>query len=416
MVPSNENVTEGIMPNKNMSIHERYKYLAIQYDRYLVSGRRARGSLLDEMEAVTGLNRKTLVRHMRRRPKRQRRGRQRGLSYGAEVQDTIHLIAKALNYPCAERLKPMLPTMMDHLARLEYLYPGSGLRKQLERISVSTVARIRKRRTQDEPRLQRRRASPFKSAVQAQIPIRRIPWDIAEAGHFEVDLVHHSGSNASGEFIYTLQMVDVATGWVESAAILGRSFRVTRDGFLRCLARLPYPVREIHSDNGSEFMSHHLLRFWHKHYPDVDLSRIRPYRKQDNRFVEHRNGATTRALLGRERLDTVEKTILLNQIYDSLHVYFNLFQPVMRQTSKIYTQGRVIRKHEDVRTPFQRVCAMGIMVESTQRELEDLFWATDPFVLRDEINQLIHRLFKLPCAQPGHTEDIFDTLAYPELT
>jgi hypothetical protein len=415
MVPSNENVTEGIMPNKNMSIDERFNYLAIQYNRYIVAGGKERSALLDEMEAVTGMDRKTLIRHMRRRPKRKARRRQRGVTYGAEVQDAIHLIAKALDYPCAERLKPMLPIMMDQLTNLGLLHPSPGLREQLERISVSSVSRIRKRREQDEPRLQRRKASAVDHAIQAQIPIHRIPWDIAEAGHFEVDLVQHSGPDASGEFVYTLQMVDVATGWVESAAILGRSFRVTQDGFLRCLARLPYQVQEIHTDNGSEFLNYHILSFWRTHYPHVDLSRIRPYRKQDNRFVEHRNGATTRALLGGDRLDTVEQTMLLNHIYDLLEIYFNLFQPVMRQTDKEYEQGRVIRKHKDVRTPFQRACDMGILEENRQRQLEELFWSTDPFALREEIDQLIHQLFELPCAQPGCTEHIFDTLAYPEL-
>jgi hypothetical protein len=251
--------------------------------------------------------------------------------------------------------------------------------------------------------------------VQAQIPIRRIPWDIDEPGHFEVDLVHHSGPSAAGEFICTLQMVDVYSGWVEPAAILGRSFRVTRDGFLRCLARVPFAPLEIHSDNGPEFMNHHLLRFWGTHYPQVDLSRIRPYQKEDNRFVEHRNGALIRALLGRDRLDTVEQTMQLNYLYERVWLYHNLFQPVMRQTEKIYDQGRTRRKHEDVRTPFQRICAAGVLSEEQQQELTALFQATDPLALREEIQQLISQLCQLPGAEPGHTEDVFDTLAFPDI-
>ena len=171
------------------------------------------------------------------------------------------------------------------------------MREKLATISVSTIGRIRKRRQQDEPRIGRKKKPGKQNDVQKQIPIRRIPWDTTEPGHFEVDLVHHSGPSASGEFICTLQMVDVATGWTQSAAILGRSYRVVRDAFRRCLARLPFPPREIHSDNGPEFMNHHLLRFWKAYYPDVDLSRIRPYKKEENRFVEHRNGALVRSLL-----------------------------------------------------------------------------------------------------------------------
>jgi hypothetical protein len=415
MLPPNENVTGGIMPKKRMGINQRYDYLAIQYDRYIVADSQERGRLLDEMEAVTELDRKHLIRLMRTRPRRKPRRKQRGRKYGAAVQDAIHLIARALDYPCAERLQPMLPAMLDQLAQHGHLEATPELHQQLETVSVSTVRRIRQRREQDEPRLRRRRSASTTNEVQAQIPIRRIPWDIDEPGHFEVDLVHHGGPSASGEFICTLQMVDVYSGWVEPAAILGRSFRVTRDGFLRCLARLPFPALEIHSDNGPEFMNHHLLDFWGTHYPAVDLSRIRPYQKEDNRFVEHRNGALIRALLGRDRLDTVEQTMQLNYLYERVWLYHNLFQPVMRQTEKIYAQGRTRRKHEDVRTPCQRICAAGVLSDDKQRELTELFQATDPLALREEIQCLISQLCQLPGAEPGHTEDIFDTLAFPDI-
>ena len=401
------------MPNQRMSIDERFNYLAIQYDRYLVGDRRERSGLLNEMVEVTGLDRKTLIRRMRRRPRRERRKKQRGCRYGAEVQQAIRVIAAALDDPCAERLKPMLAQTGAKLAQHGHLLMTSTLGEQLQRVSVSTVRRIRRRQHQDEPR-RSRRAPSANSAVQAQIPIRRIPWEITEPGHFEVDLVHHSGPSASGEYLHTLQMVDVATGWVEPAAILGRSYRVTRDGFCRCLARLPFPVHEIHTDNGSEFMSHHLLTFWRSNYPQVDLSRIRPYKKRDNRFVEHRNGALVRALVGHDRLDTVAQTLLLNEIYDRLWLYFNFFQPVMRQTFKAYVGGRVVRKHEDVRTPFMRVCALGVLDPTVQRELDGLYERTDPLLLHQEIEGLLDQLFRLPGSEPGHTEDIFETLAYPE--
>jgi hypothetical protein len=413
MVPPNDNVTGGIMPNQRMGINERFNYLAIQYDRYIVADRAGRIALVKEIKDVTGLDSKTIIRHMRQRPRRKPRQKQRGRHYGGEIQHAIHVIAGALDDPCPERLKPVLPEMGEKMARHGHLIMTAELEEQLRTVSLSTVRRIRQRRKQDEPRL-RRRAPSANSEVQAQIPIRRIPWDIVEPGHFEVDLVHHSGSSSAGEYIHTLQMVDVATGWVESAAILGRSFRVTRDGFCRCLARLPFTVREIHSDNGSEFMNYHLLRFWRANYPEVDLARIRPYKKRDNRFVEHRNGALVRALVGHDRLDTVAQVLLLNQIYDRVWLYFNFFQPVMRQTFKAYEGTKVVRKHEDVRTPFQRLCAIGALDPAVQRQLEQLYDRTDPLLLHQEIDGLLEQLFRLPCSLQGHTEDVFATLAYPD--
>jgi hypothetical protein len=401
------------MPNQQMGLDERTNYLAIQYDRYLIADRRERSRLLDEMVEVTGLRRETIIRKMRTRPRRKRRQKQRGCTYGVDVQHAIHVIAEALDCPCAERLKPILPQMGEKLAGHGHLRMTDDLREKLQRISVSTVRRIREKKQQDEPRLARRYGSPT-SDVQAQIPIRRIPWDTTEPGRFEVDLVHHCGRSTSGEYVHTLQMVDVATGWVEPAAMLGRSYRVTRDGFRRCLSRLPFTVREIHTDNGSEFMNHHILRFWRSEYVDVDLSRIRPYKKRDNRFVEQRNGALVRAFVGHDRLDTAAQTCLLNDIYDQLWLYFNFFQPVMRQTHKSYEEGRVVRRHEDVRTPFVRACAMGAFTPAKRGQLEQLYDRTDPVRLHAEIGQLLDQLYTLPLAQPDHSEDVFETLAFPD--
>ena len=119
--------------------------------------------------------------------------------------------------------------------------------------------------------------------------MRRIPWNEQQPGHFEVDAVHHCGQSSSGHYVHTVQMVDVATGWTEQVATLGRSSLVMEDGFRRILARLPFPVLEIHPDNGSEFLNAHLVRFWKDTVKDVTLSRSRPFHKNDNRFVEQKN-------------------------------------------------------------------------------------------------------------------------------
>ena len=168
--------------------------------------------------------------------------------------------------------------------------------------------------------------------------MKRIPWHQQEPGHFEVDLVHHCGSSASGEYVHTIQIIDVATAWSERVAVMGRSYLVMKDGFRRILARLPFPVHEIHPDNGSEFFNHHMLRFWHGLKPKPELSRSRPYHKNDNRFVEQKNSTLVRAFLGYDRLDTVAHTLAVNQLYDKMWVYYNLFQPLMRLSEKTWTR------------------------------------------------------------------------------
>jgi hypothetical protein len=361
------------------------------------------------MEAVTGLHRKSLIRLMRRPPKRQPRRKPRSRTYGAEVQQLIRLIDRALDHPCRERLKPMLPTMADHLRALGLVDFSPHARQQLDTISVSSVGRLLGRIRQDEYRL-RRRAARSLSQIQAQIPIRNIPWDQSTPGHFEVDLVFHSGPSASGEFVYTLQMVDVATGWSELAALLGRSYRVISDAFERCLARIPFPVLEVHTDNGSEFLNAHMLKFWKETYSGVFLSRTRPYHSQDNRFVEHRNGALVRALLGHDRLDTAQQTNQLNATYELVWSYFNFFQPVMRQTEKTHEAGRTRRKHQDVRTPYQRLAASDCVETQMLDTLQTRFEQLNPFVLREQVDRALDQLFRLPHAEPDQTEDVFETL------
>lgn len=151
-----------------------------------------------------------------------------------------------------------------------------------------------------------------------QVPIERIVWHENEPGHFEVDMVHHCGSGATGQFVHTLQMIDVATGWSERVATLGRNYLVMSDGFERILRRLPFPVCEIHTDNGSEFLNHHMLRFWPEVDSTIHLSRSRPYQKNDSRFVEQKNRTLVRAYLGYQRLDTVAHTNALNSLYDKM--------------------------------------------------------------------------------------------------
>jgi hypothetical protein len=210
-------------------------------------------------------------------------------------------------------------------------------------------------------------------------------------------------------------MTDIATGWCEQVAVLGRSQRAMEDGFRRILARLPFPVREIHPDNGSEFFNHHLVRFWREAIQGVRLSRSRPFHKNDNRFVEQKNFTQVRAFLGHERLDTVAQTLLLNQLYDKLWLYYHFFQPVMRMTKKETSTKadgsmHIQRRFDQPRTPFERLCATNALTPEKRAKLEQLRQQTNPRRLREEIYKLLDELFMLPSATPGVTENVLDTL------
>jgi hypothetical protein len=211
-------------------------------------------------------------------------------------------------------------------------------------------------------------------------------------------------------------MVDVATGWTERRAVLGRSYLVMQDAFRYILGHLPIPVLEIHPDNGSEFFNHHMLRFWKGTVKGVRLSRSRPYHKNDNPFVEQRNAHPVRAYLGYDRLDTVAQTRTLNQLYDQMWLYHNFFQPVMRVKEKIIIaeQGQrthTRRRYDEAQTPFDRVCAAGALSSERRTQLEALRDQTNPRKLLAEIRQTLDLIFSLPGAVPGRTENVYDTLS-----
>lgn len=399
--------------DEKMTLSERRKYLGIMQKSYRVADRSGRGLLLDTMEPVTGLDRKSLIRLMASDLKRRPRRRQRGQHYGLELDRALRVIAETYNYICAERLTPNLLAQAEHLAQHGELHLTEPLRQQLASISESTVYRRLARLRQDEPR-RTRRPPRQTSALARAIPARPIAWDQQHPGHFEIDLVHHCGPSADGQYVHTLQMIDVATGWSERAAVLGRSYLVMADGFGRCQARLPFAVRELHPDNGSEFLNDLMLAFWLNQPQKPHLSRSRPYQKNDNRFVEQKNYSEVRVYLGYDRLETVGHTNRLNQLYDRLWLYTNFFQPVLRLAEKMVTHSgettRVKRRFDPARTPFERLCTTGVLQPARQQALEQLRQRTNPRQLRQEIYALIDKLFAQPCAQPGRTESVHQTL------
>lgn len=386
-----------------MTVDERRKYLRLMQQRYEQAGREERGRLLDEMEKVTGLHRKSLVRLLGGGLERQPRSKQRTASYQAPVCRAVGVIARSIDSPCAERLTPNLVWLAQQLAAHGELEVEPELLEQLGRVSVSTVRRMLGRLAKDERRLPVKGPERANQALR-DVPMRRICWNESEPGHMEADLVHHSGRSSEGEYLHTLQLIDVATGWSERVAVMGRSYLVMREGFQRILSRLPFPIVELHPDNGSEFFNHHLRRFYQDGLGDADLSRSRPFHKNDNPHVEQKNSSLVRAYLGHGRLDSPAQAVALNKLYEWMWLYYNFFQPVMHIADKVIVQvagerTRVKRCYDSAKTPFDRLCATRVLAPERQRELERMRADTNPVWLRERIYDSLERMTKLPCVQ-----------------
>jgi hypothetical protein len=374
-----------VLADDEMTIDERRKYLKKLRPRYVAADRAEKGRLLTEMALVTGLHRKSLVRLLNQRSlDRSRRVNRRSRHYGLAVEQVVAIVWESVDYVCAERLQPALLPTAQHLARFGELRLTPELEAQLARISISTLQRLLGRLRRPPSRLPQKGPEQANRLRQA-VPMRRIPWETAEHGHCEVDLVHHAGGSTAGEYGHTLQLIDVATGWSERVAVLGRSQRAMEAGFRQILARMPFPIRELHPDNGSEFFNNHLVRFFGETITGLTLSRSRPYHKNDNRFVEQKNATLVRAYLGHLRLETPEQVARLNALYDQMWIYYNLFQPVLHLAEKRIVDGKLRRVWDEAQTPYQRLLATGLLAPAQAQDLAHCYQQTNPRRLRGEI-------------------------------
>ena len=381
---------------ETMTITERRKYLTKMQTRYQAANRQLRGQLLTEMEAITGMHRKSLTRLMAQQSlTRTRRRTQRGTVYGTEVRRIVRTVWESLDCICAERLTPQLLATAEHLARFGEIALTPMLIAQLAAISEATVTRMLRGIPRTIPRLPRKGPAQANRVLRA-VPMGRIPWQTTAPGWCEVDLVHHCGESATGEYLHTLQLIDVATGWSERAAVRGRGQAAMEAGFQRIIDRLPFPILHLHPDNGAEFFNDHLVRFWGEAITGLTLSRSRPDQKNDNRFVEQKNDSLVRAYLGNQRLDTPAQCDALNALYGEMGIYDTLFQPVLHLIEKEVIAGKLKRRWDDARMPYQRLVGTDALTPTVAQGLAALHAGTNPRRLRQHRSDALARLWESP--------------------
>ena len=394
-----------------MTISERRKYIHKIWGRYRDGNKQAKSQLLDEAEQITGLHRKSILRILNGRLSRKPRTKNRGKTYGPNVADAIVMIAKSLDYACAERLKPNLVWMAELLQSHGELQLDDDLREKLTTISVSTIKRLVKNSEHRAEKIAFRKApSKPNSQLKAKIPIKIIPWETSMPGHFEVDTVHHCGDSPQGIYVHTLQLLDVASGWCEIVPVYGNSFAAMKDGFDFLLARLPFPVLEFHPDNGSEFINKLLQKHWKQLVPNLDVTRSKPYRKNDNRFVEENNNSLIRAYIGPSRFDSAAQLEVLRELEELLWLYHNCFLPCMHLQRKfISAEGKLRRSFAPAQPPLDRLLASDLPDKSRLIELFEFRKATNPLLLREKIDQSIEKLLALPCLGQLEKVNFFKT-------
>ena len=301
----------------------RREYVRTLRPRYTLAPRRAKPTILDEFCATTGYSRKYAIAALNRPPRRAGPSpRRRTPLYSEEVLTVLAAIWEAAGYPWSRRLHALLPLWLPWA---RHHFPVSAIvERQLRRISPSTIDR----RLQPQKRQARRRlygrAKPG-TLLKHHIPIRTHHWDVTTPGFTEVDLVSHSGNWSDGEFLHSLNLTDIHTGWVESRALLGKTQRAVRAAVGALRAALPFPLRGLDSDTGAEFINTYLSDFCRAH--QIQFTRGRPYKKDDNAHVEQKHWTHVRKLLGWDRYDSLEAQIAINDLYrNELRLMMNLYQ------------------------------------------------------------------------------------------
>jgi IS30 family transposase len=403
------------MATEKMNVNERFKYLRIMQERYVNATRKGKSALLSEMQMTTGLHRKHLTARMNSPDlRRHRRNRERSRTYGADVEYVVRMAADVQDWIGADRLQPALIETALNLENYRHVVLDSKIMAQLGTISVSTLRRMLKRIGRPAKGLPKvRRGRRADSVAQSQVPVSIIAWQQSEPGHFEMDLVHHTSDEQAGRFVCSVHFVDVKTGWSELIAILGFTF----DQVWRALGvfreRCPIPVREIHTDNGPEFMNNAFVSQFGSAVFHNQLSRGRPGYKNDNRFVEQKNSSLVRAYVGRLTLNTPEQRDLLNALYADMWCYYNLFQPVVRQVSRRVAKGhdglcRIVRTQDRAATPLDRLLRAKPPISRQKAEaLVALRRGTDLF----ELNRRIHRQIG-ELAQLAQQEERSETISF----
>ena len=370
------------------------EYLARMRDRYTrAKTRREKGRLLTEAMAMTGHHRKALIRAWRRpEPVDARRRRRRGRArrYGPAAVRALKAIWTVAGYPWSVRLKALLPLWLPWARKRLSL--SQAVDAQVRTISARQIDRVL---APDKRRIRRRMYGRTKpgTLLKHHIPIKTDHWDVTEPGFTEVDLVSHSGERADGDFLHSLDMTDIHTTWVETGAVLGKSQVRVQEALEQLRQQLPFPLRGIDSDNGSEFINAHLHGYCRAR--KIQFTRGRPYKKDDNAHVEQKNWTHVRKHRGYLRYDTEAARVAMNAVYADLRLLQNLFLPSVKLQSKERVGARLRRRYGAPQTPLDRVQACPRADHAKVHTLVALRNRLDPFVLAARIEEKLERVYAL---------------------
>ena len=353
-------------------------------ERYRVAGRAEKGRILDELCKVTDWHRKHAVRALANRPAAPPEARQQRPSiYDVVVKDALTALWEASDRICGKRLKVMIPILLPALERHERLKLGAADRVLVLAVSAATIDRLLAD-TKIAAAGGKRRRVGFHSAIRREVPIRTFnDWADPPPGFCEMDMVAHGGTSVAGSFIQTLTMVDVATGWTECLPLVSREGSLVVEGIKRAQSLFPWIILGADFDNDSAFMNDIVVPWCRAQ--KIEVTRSRAYKKNDQAFVEQKNGAVVRRLMGYGRFDGIETAQVMARLYAAARLHVNFFQPSFKLKEKRREGAKVIKRYHAPATPYERALAHPKVPRKIKQRLRAQYRTLDPVVLLSEI-------------------------------
>jgi len=310
-----------------------------------------------------------------------------------EIQPVVKYIWLAAEQPCGKRLVPILRQWLPYYER-RFERLSRGRRKLVGQISAATLDRLLAPARAQHAGRGRCGTKPG-SLLRSEIPIRTGTWDLSRPGYLEADSVAHCGGSLSGDFIWSLTYTDILSGWTEGGAVWNKGAAGVLAATREVEERLPFGLLGFDSDNGGEFLNHHLYSYMRERTEAVEFTRSRPYHSDDNAHVEQKNWTWARQLLGYDRLEDPQLVGPISALYREVWApWQNFFLPCLKLEKKWRQGSRWHKRYELPRTAYQRLCTPGMLTLKERGRLRDRYESLDPFALKDELETKLKQILK----------------------
>lgn len=389
---------------KSMSLSARRELLTSVRQQYHDARWSEKGKILDGFVAVTGYGRKHAIQLLHRPPEQVKpMPRRPSRKYDEQVRQALFSVWYAANHICSKRLVPFMPQLVEAMEHHGHLRLPAEVRARLLSISPATVDRLlRPERERIGQGISTTRPG---NLLKHRVQVRTFAdWDDVIPGFLEADLVAHCGGNATGAFLNTLVLVDIATGWLECLPLLRKSASDVIDGLRVAGDLLPFSLQGVDTDCGSEFINYELLDYCEER--QITFTRARTHRKNDQAHVEEKNGSVVRRLVGYDRFEGRKAWEALAQLYRVLRQYINFFQPSLKLIAKERRGAKVSKKYDNAKTPYQRVLLSEHASQAQKESLTAEYQMLDPVDLLVQLETLQDALWKYSWNKNGNAESL----------